>query len=123
MKKVYALIIIFFSTAVFSNAQNPWRNAVDAFEIRYSSQQPVILYTLTIDADDLTRFIVDMDIRNAPDTLRVAMFTHPEYDDKYYRYVEGMNAVTPSGPARIIREDSMLWRIETRSKRVQLHYA
>ena len=51
-----------------------------------------------------------MRIRNAPDTLRLAMFAHPEYDDQYFRYVAGLVVEGPGGAVPVARLDSALWR-------------
>jgi predicted metalloprotease with PDZ domain len=74
------------------------------------SPQPVISYTLRVDSADLSGYAVEMRIRNAPDTLRLAMAVHPEYDDKFYRYVEGLTVETRGGSAATTRLDSTLWR-------------
>lgn len=89
----------------------------------FSQDKPVIHYTLTIDLTDLTAFKVDIHINKLPGTLRLAMFAHPEYDDRYWRYVKDLKVDGINDPtAKIIREDSALWRIQTRSKEVTIHY-
>jgi predicted metalloprotease with PDZ domain len=66
---------------------------------------------LRIDAADLSGFDVEMRIRNAPDTFRVAMAAHPEYDDRYWRFVEGLRVDARGRPGIVTREDSALWRV------------
>src|SRR3989442_7485885 len=92
-------------------AQHPLRDPADAVEIRYAASQPVIGYTLRVDSADLSGFGVEVRIRNAGDTFRLAMAAHPEYDDRFWRFVEGISVTTPRGPGAVTREDSALWRV------------
>lgn len=92
-------------------AQHPYRHFADAVQMRFSPSQPVISYRLRVDSADVTGFAVDMRIRNAPDTLRLAMAAHPEYDDRYWRYLEELRVETDAGAATVVREDSAVWRV------------
>jgi predicted metalloprotease with PDZ domain len=92
-------------------AQHPFGHHTDALEIRFARSQPVINYVLRLDSADLSGFDVEMRVRNAADTFRVAMAAHPEYDDRFWRFVEGLRAETPRGAASITREDSALWQV------------
>jgi len=78
--------------------------------------QPVVGYTLTVTPGDVAGFNVEMRIRNAPDTFRLAMMTHPEYDDRFWRYVENLTVTAPSGRATIVRQDSSLWRVAAKGE-------
>ena len=75
-------------------------------------------YTLRIDSTDLSVFSIDMHVHNAPATFTVAAAAHPEYDDKYWRYVEDMRVDGGS----VTRVDSSLWRISARPGDVVIHY-
>ena len=68
--------------------------------------QPLVHYRLTVDSADTTGFAVEMRVRNAPDTFTVAMAAHPEYDDRYWRFVDGL---TISPPSTIALLDSSRW--------------
>lgn len=92
-----------------AGAQNPLRHFTDAVESRYARAQPIVHYTLWIRGGDTTGYDVDVTIRGAPDTFRLTMAKHPEYDDRFFRYVENVR-VSPS-TARIVHEDSALWRV------------
>ena len=92
-------------------AQHPLRDPADAVEIRYAASQPVIGYTLRVDSADLSGFGVEVHVRNAGDTFRLAMAAHPEYDDRFWRFVEGISVTTPRGSGAVTREDSALWRV------------
>ena len=71
--------------------------------------KPAIQYTLRVDSADLSGWNVEIRLRNAPDTFRLAMAAHPEYDDRYWRYVTDFR-VEPSG-ATVTRVDSAVWQI------------
>jgi predicted metalloprotease with PDZ domain len=105
---VLASLIAFASR---SSAQHPLAQPVDAVEVRFSRSQPVVTYSLRIDASDLSAFEVAMRLRNVPDTFRLAMAAHPEYDDRYWRFVDGLRIDARGHAGVAIREDSALWRI------------
>ncbi len=80
-------------------------------------------YTLRVDTADLSGIAVEMRIRNAPARLRLAAHAHPEYDDRYWRYVEAMRAAGPAGEhLPVMREDSVLWRLDNRPGDVVVRY-
>jgi len=85
--------------------------------------QPMIHYILHVDEKDLSVFNVTMELGNMPGEFRVAMFAHPEYDDRYWRYVENFYGESPSGKVSVIREDSSLWLIVAPHGKVLLHYS
>ncbi|HEX9894121.1 MAG TPA: PDZ domain-containing protein [Gemmatimonadales bacterium] len=91
-------------------AQPPYRHFAEAVDVRAGRSQPVLGYTLRVDSTDLSSVRVELRIRNAPDTLRLAMVTHPEYDDRYWRYVEAAEVTAPNGGS-ITTLDSTLWRV------------
>src|SRR5262245_597358 len=104
-------------------AQNPIRHPVEAVETRFARSQPVVNYQLTVDERDFSSFAVTMRIRNAPDTFRLAMARHPEYDDKFWRYVEDLRIEPPrGGSANITRVDSSLWRVNARGGEAVVRY-
>jgi predicted metalloprotease with PDZ domain len=69
-------------------------------------------YTLRVDSADLSGYTVEMRIHNAPATFTIAAAAHPEYDDKYWRYIENLRV--SNGEAT--RADSVLWRVKTTSR-------
>jgi predicted metalloprotease with PDZ domain len=103
-------------------AQNPFRTATDAVEIRYGRTQPVISYVLRVAPGDTTGFDVEMRIRNARDTIRLAMAAHPEYDDRYWRFVTALRAKSAGGDAAITRLDSALWRVTSTGHDITIRY-
>jgi predicted metalloprotease with PDZ domain len=72
---------------------------------------PPVDYQLRIDAADLSGWTVEMHVHQSPATLRLAMAAHPEYDDRFWRYVRDFIAVSPAGPLAVTREDSAVWRV------------
>jgi predicted metalloprotease with PDZ domain len=78
----------------------------------------VVDYTLRVDTADLSTFEITMRIRNAPDTFTIAAAAHPEYDDKYWRYIEGITAHNGS----VQRADSVLWRVRSNGPEVTVRY-
>ena len=103
-------------------AQNPFGHHTEALEVRFGRSDPVIHYVLRVDSADLSGFDVEMRLRNIPDTLRVAMAAHPEYDDRFWRFVERMRVDTPHGPGTITRIDSAVWRIGTSGGEATIRY-
>ena len=103
-------------------AQHPFGHHTEALEIRFARTHPVIHYVVRVDSADLSGFEVEMRVRNAADTFRVAMAAHPEYDDRFWRYVEGVRAESPRGNASIARVDSSLWRVSAPGGETVLRY-
>lgn len=73
--------------------------------------QSRISYKISVDANDLSGFDVEMRIQRAGDTVRIAMASHPEYDDRYWRYVENLRAESRGVPLQITKEENTLWRV------------
>src|SRR2546429_5969539 len=94
-----------------ASAQNPLRDHTEGVEIRFARTQPVVGYTLRVDAGELSGFDVELRLRNVPDTFRLAMVAHPEYDDRYWRYVEDLRVAAAGGPGAVTRADNALWQV------------
>src|SRR5260370_37188509 len=54
--------------------------------------RPLISYTIRVDPTDLSGFAVEVRVRGADNIGRIAMAWHPEYDDRYWRYVENLTS-------------------------------
>jgi predicted metalloprotease with PDZ domain len=122
MQKTSFIIIAVLGSLSSVFAQHPLKDAVDAVEVRYAASQPVVGYTLQVDTTDLSYYAIEMRLRNVPDTFRVAMVAHPEYDDRFWRFVEEMHVETKNGQGNVLREDSALWRIIAPGGEAVLHY-
>ncbi len=104
-----------------ADAQHPLSHYTEAFEVRAGASQPVIRYRVRV-ADSLG-WEVELHLRNAPDSFRLAMAAHPEYDDRFWRYLSTPRGTTPRGtPARIERVDSALWRVAASGGEVVVRY-
>jgi len=87
-----------------------------------AAQTPV-QYTLTAGPPDTMTIAVEMRIPAAHDTLHLAIATHDEYDDKFWRYVRDVRAFAGSTPLAVAREDSAIWRIAGAHGDVIVRYA
>ncbi|HET6761837.1 MAG TPA: hypothetical protein VFH13_07030, partial [Gemmatimonadaceae bacterium] len=74
---------------------------------------PRITYTVTINPADLSGIDVAMKIEGAPPTIRLAMAVHPEYNDRFWRYVSDLRADDGGKPLTIGVEKENAWRIQT----------
>jgi predicted metalloprotease with PDZ domain len=120
--RIYFLSVCLCAFSAAASAQNPFRHPADAAEIRFDSSQPVLFYRVQIDSGDLSSLGVEMHVRNIPDTFRVAMVTHPEYDDRYWRYLEGLRVDGSRGPGSVTRLDSALWLVSAPGGEAVLRY-
>src|SRR6266545_5851925 len=75
----------------------------------YPAVKPSIQYTLRVDSADLSGWNVEIRLRTSSDTVRLAMAAHPEYDDRYWRYVRDFAVETTGGT--VTRVDSAVWQI------------
>ena len=111
MAGCFVTVVTLAARGTAASAQNPLRDHTEGVEIRFARTQPVVGYTLRVDAGELSGFDVELRLRNVPDTFRLAMVAHPEYDDRNWRFVEALRVQTPHGAATVTREDSALWRV------------
>ena len=82
------------------------------------SSDPAIEYRLKLDPADSTGVAVEMRIRNAPANLQLAAHSHPEYDDKYWRYLKNLSV---SG-ATVTPVDSVRWQVNNAAGDVRISY-
>ena len=75
------------------------------------NSHPLIAYRIHVDATDLSGFDVEMKVPGADGAVRIAMASHPEYDDQYWRYVENLRAESQGVMLEVIREEDQLWRV------------
>lgn len=84
-----------------------------------ASNAPVLHYILRIDSSDLSGYTVSIRVYPAPHHFRLAMATHHEYDDRFWKYIRSFQVDSPAG---YIREDSAVWSITTPGDRVSVSY-
>ena len=82
--------------------------------------KPTIAYNLRVDSTDLSGWDVEIRMNTVTDTFRLAMAAHPEYDDRYFRYVTGFR-VEPT-TALVTRVDSAVWQVVTPRGDVRVRY-
>ena len=111
MAGCFLTLVTLAACGTAASAQNPLRDHTEGVEIRFARTQPVVGYTLRVDSGDLSGFDVELRLRNVPDTFRLALVAHPEYDDRNWRFVEALRVETLHGAATVAREDSALWRV------------
>ena len=103
------------------HAQQPFKHFSESVEARFSPSDPLVSYVIRVDSADLSGFDVEMRLRNASDTVRLAMAHHPEYDDRFWRYVEGLRVEGARGSS-ITRTDSAVWRLVAPGGASAVHY-
>ena len=86
-----------------------------------TAQQP-IRYSLVVAEHDLSGVTVELRISDPPQPLRLAMYAHPEYDDRYWRYIENLRAESSAGAATVVRADSGLWQVNAPLGAVTVRY-
>ena len=74
-------------------------------------------YTLRIDTAALS-FDVAMRIHNAPPRFTLAAAAHPEYDDKYWHFIDDLSV----DGGRVVRQDSVLWNVSSAAREVVVRY-
>jgi predicted metalloprotease with PDZ domain len=122
MKKIFFTTISALSVAFNCLAQHPLKHWTDAIELRYDMNKPIVNYILTVDSSDFGSIMIDMEIKNIPDSFQIAMVRHPEYDDRYWRYVEDLSVDGKTGKGKVIRQDSALWKIISNGREALVHY-
>ena len=73
MAGCFLTVVTLAAPGTAASAQNPLRDHTEGVEIRFARTQPVVGYTLRVDAGDLSGFGVELRLRNVPDTFRLAM--------------------------------------------------
>ena len=75
------------------------------------TSHPIISYRIHVDAADLSGFAVDMRVRGVGHTVRLAMASHSEYDDRFWRYVENLTAESRGVTLQVTREEDAVWGV------------
>lgn len=83
------------------------------FATAASAAAPPIEYKIHINQSDLSGFNVEMRVPAVPARARIAMAAHPEYDDRYWRYIEKFSAIDGRGQSlQFAKEEDTVWRLE-----------
>ncbi len=84
---------------------------------------PAVVYTVTINPADSTTIDVAMVIQNAPSAVtRIAMAVHPEYNDRFWRYIRDLRAEVSGTPVPITTDTDHSWRVATPRGRATVRY-
>ena len=79
-------------------------------------------YRLTVHEGDTTGYDVEMRLQHVPHQFKLAMATHHEYDDKFYRFVRDFRVVATGGEAGFVRVDSAVYALTVSGDRVIVSY-
>ena len=93
--------------------------ASQVFARQPTTTPPSLAYTLSIDTTDLSGYTVSIRVYHPPHRFHLAMATHHEYDDRFWRYIRSFQV---DSPASYIREDSAVWSITTPGDEVLVNY-
>jgi predicted metalloprotease with PDZ domain len=108
MSRLIVAIVIALLPLTRAGAQNPQRHFTEGVDSRFARTMPVVNYLITVSAGDTTGFNVQMAVRGVRDTFRIALARHPEYHDRFHRYVEDLRS---DPQVTITQQDSALWRV------------
>src|SRR5580700_10584722 len=81
-----------------------------------------INYRVTVHDGDTTGYDVEMRLQHVPHQLRLALATHHEYDDKFYRFVRDFRVRVTGGQATFVRADSAVYDISVPGDQVFINY-
>ena len=87
-----------------------------------TAKEPRLAYKIRFDSADTTGISVELKVSNAPASMRIAAHAHPEYDDKYWRYLEDLTARSGSTQLTISRIDSVRWQLNNPAGDVTVSY-
>jgi predicted metalloprotease with PDZ domain len=89
-----------------------------ALLLALAAKPPRLDYTLRVDTADLSRIAIELRITHAPANLTLAAHAHPEYDDKYWRFIDDLTA----GNCKVTRLDSVRWQLDNAPGQVVVRY-
>lgn len=85
---------------------------------------PFVQCVVHVDPAQLDVVDVAIRIANAPSSVRLAMKVHPEYDARYWRYLDALHVdgTTDDTRARVVRVDTTLWTVTLPGGHGIVHY-
>ena len=83
---------------------------------------PEISYNVSVDPGDSSSISVWMQIGRAPRSMRVAMAVHPEYDDRFWRYITDWHVDGANRLALLTVDRENVWRVITHAGYANLSY-
>jgi predicted metalloprotease with PDZ domain len=88
-----------------------------------SSDAQVVAYRLTVHDGDTTGYDVEMRLQHVPHHFKLAMATHHEYDDRFYRFVRNFRVRVTGGKATFVRTDSAVYDISIPGDQAVINYS
>jgi len=104
MHVLRALIVMTAFILFFNGGCSAWNEG-------HEGLLPDIHYLLKVDTADLSGYEVEIHLRDVPSQFQLAMATHHEYDDRFWRFIGNFRVETPGGNAAYVRKDSAVWEI------------
>jgi len=80
------------------------------------------LYRIKIDPNDPSGLDVELILRPQPGTVRLAMAAHPEYHDRYFRYVENFTAESDGRKLPVTNPEEAIWQVDGVSGSLTVRY-
>lgn len=84
--------------------------------------KPSIEYKIIVKPADLSGFDVEIRILNSGKRPLLAMAAHPEYDDRYFRYIRNFAAESGSRTLSVSKPKENLWQIDDAGKTLTVRY-
>jgi len=86
-----------------------------------TKSRPEIRYFVSVDSTNPSSIGVTMQIGGAPRSVRLAMAVHPEYNDRFWRYIRDLR-VDAGSPAKLAVDRENVWRLLTHSGSASISY-
>ena len=61
-------------------------------------------------------------MHNVPHVFKLAMATHHEYDDRFWRFIQNFEVTTSNGNASFVKSDSALWQVTVAGNNATIRY-
>src|SRR6185295_10136801 len=85
-------------------------------------RKPTVHYGISVSRDDPSQINVDMSFEGGPRSIRLAMAVHPEYDDRFWRYITDWRVSGYDEPVSITRDRDNVWRLISHAGYARLSY-
>jgi predicted metalloprotease with PDZ domain len=85
-------------------------------------RKPSVYYEISVSADDPSQINVEMSFEGGPRSIRLAMAVHPEYDDRFWRYITDWRVYGYEKPVAIARDKDNIWRLISHAGYARLSY-
>ncbi|HVS95871.1 MAG TPA: hypothetical protein VHE54_05270, partial [Puia sp.] len=115
---IFTFLLLTRSPAAFAQTDTRSGAAVPP-AVNRQQNQLAVSYAVGIDSTDASGYTVFIHVYSCPQKFRLAMATHREYDDRFWRYIRDFK-VWP--PASFEREDSAVWSIRSPGTQVSISY-